>query len=166
VSPSETGIRRALGAVALAGLGVAAYLTAERAAGRAPACPIGGGCETVQASRYAEVAGIPVAWLGLVGYGLLLVAALWPGKPGRGLGLFAATVGIGFTAWLTYAEVALIGAICAWCVASAALMSLAFLLAVLRVATQEAPPARRADGDPPRAGGHGEGRRGRAHARG
>jgi uncharacterized membrane protein len=145
--PSETGLRRALAAVALAGLGIAAYLTAERAAGHAVACPIGGGCETVQSSRYAEVAGVPVAWLGLVGYALLLVAALWAGPPGRVLGLFVATAGIGFTAWLTYAEVALIDAICAWCVASAVLMSAAFVLAILRLAlTGEAavdpPPAR------------------------
>jgi len=141
VTPSEGALRRWLAAVAVAGLAIALYLTVERAAGRAPACPIGGGCETVQSSRYAEIAGVPVAWLGLVAYAALLVAALLPGLPGRALGLFVATVGVGFSAWLTYAEVSLIHALCAWCLASAALMTIALVVTALRAGAPEPAPS-------------------------
>ena len=133
---------------AIAGMGISVYLSAKRAVGRAPACPIGGGCETVQSSRYAEVAGIPVAWLGVAGYVALLVSALWPGAPGRLLGLFVSTVGIGFTAFLTYAEVALIHALCAWCLASAVLTTLAFALAVGRLLAEEGGWPRPSPGPP------------------
>jgi uncharacterized membrane protein len=75
-----------------------------------------------------------VAVLGLVAYGALLVAALLPGPVGRALGLFTALVGVGFSAWLTYAEVVLIEAICAWCVTSAALITLALILTAVRAA--------------------------------
>ena len=71
------------GSVAVAGLAVSGYLTAVRASGDDPACVVGGGCQTVQESEYSELAGIPVAVLGLVAYAALLVAALLPGPLGR-----------------------------------------------------------------------------------
>jgi uncharacterized membrane protein len=148
-APGEGVLRLALGAVALAGLGVAGYLTAVRASGGDPACVVGGGCTTVQDSEYAELAGIPVAVLGLLAYGALLVAAILPGPLGRALGLFTAIVGVGFSAWLTYAEIFLIEAICAWCVASALLITLALILAAARArvaATREGTARRSAPG--------------------
>jgi hypothetical protein len=54
---SDRALRSLQAGVAIAGTEISAYLSAERAAGRTPACPIGGGCETVQSSRYAEVGG-------------------------------------------------------------------------------------------------------------
>lgn len=141
VRPSrETWLRIAIGVVAVLGLGVAGYLTAVRAAGDSPTCVIGGGCHTVQSSSYSELAGIPVAWLGLAAYLGLLVAALLPGQPGRALGLFTAVVSFGFSAYLTYAELFLIDAVCAWCVTSAVLVTLSLVLTVLRVAAPGATP--------------------------
>lgn len=130
--PGETALRVAIGAVAVAGLAVSGYLTAVRAAGEDAACVVGGGCQTVQESEYSELAGIPVAVLGLLAYGALLVAALLPGPLGRALGLFTALVGVGFSAWLTYAELVLIEAVCAWCVTSAVLITLALILTAIR----------------------------------
>jgi uncharacterized membrane protein len=132
--PGETALRVAIGVVAVAGLGVSGYLTAVRASGDDPACVVGGGCTTVQDSEYSELAGVPVAVLGLLAYGALLVAALLPGPMGRALGLFTALVGVGFSAWLTYAEIFLIEAICAWCIASAVLITLALILTAVRAA--------------------------------
>jgi uncharacterized membrane protein len=132
--PGEGALRVALGAVALAGLAISAYLTAVRYADENPSCVIGGGCTTVQNSEYAELAGIPVAVLGLLAYGGLLAAALLAGPLGRALGLFTALVGVGFSAWLTYAELFLIEAVCLWCVVSAILMVLALVLTVARAA--------------------------------
>jgi uncharacterized membrane protein len=139
--PSETALRIALGVVAVAGLGVSGYLTGVRAAGDDPACVVGGGCQTVQESEYSELAGIPVAVLGLVAYGALLVAALLPGPMGRALGLFTAVVGVGFSAWLTYAEFVLIEAVCAWCVTSAVLITLALILTAVRAVRAGGGPA-------------------------
>jgi uncharacterized membrane protein len=149
--PGETPLRVALGAVALAGLGVSAYLTSVRAAGDAPTCVVGGGCQTVQESEYSELAGIPVAVLGLLAYAGLLLAAILPGPAGRALGLFTAIVSFGFSAWLTYAELVLIEAVCAWCVTSAVLVTLALILTVARAVGAGAGPggsARRSGPDP------------------
>lgn len=131
---SERALRPALASVALAGLGVSGYLTYERAVGASPACVIGSGCTTVQESEYAELAGVPVAWLGLAAYAAFLLAALLPGEAGRVLGLFTALVGFAFSAYLTAVELWVIDAICAWCVASAILVTLALAIAVARVA--------------------------------
>jgi uncharacterized membrane protein len=140
-APSEGALRIAIGAVAVAGLCVSGYLTAIRAAGDDPVCVIGGGCHTVQQSEYSELAGIPVAVLGLVAYSILLVAAILPGPFGRALGLFTAVVGVGFSAWLTYAELVLIDAICAWCVSSAVLITLALILTAWRAVRAGSDPA-------------------------
>jgi uncharacterized membrane protein len=135
--PREGALRVAIGAVAVAGLIVAGYLTAIRAAGEDPACVIGGGCHTVQNSEYSEMAGIPVAVLGLLAYAALLVAAILPGQLGRALGLFTTVVGVGFSAYLTYLELFVIDAICAWCVASAILIVIALVLTILRARAGE-----------------------------
>ena len=129
---SETALRIGLGVVSVAGLAVAGYLTMVRLEGDSPSCIVGGGCKTVQESEYSELAGIPVAVLGLLAYVGLLAAALIPGPLGRALGLFVGLVSFGFSMWLTYAELFIIEAICAWCVTSAVLVTLALILAALR----------------------------------
>jgi uncharacterized membrane protein len=103
-------------------------------AGVAPVCVGGsGGCQSVQASSYATIFGVPVAALGLVSYSGLLLAALLRGEAGVYLGLLVALVGTLFSAYLTYLEVFVIHAICEWCVASAALMVGALICAAVGV---------------------------------
>lgn len=147
---AENALRVALATLAVLGLCVAAYLTYARAQGESPTCVVGGGCVTVQESEYSELAGIPVAWLGLAAYVGLLVAAILPGPPGRVLGLFTAIVSFGFSAWLTYAELVLIDAVCAWCVTSAILVTIALVVTVLRAraSSGRAGSARRTAPDP------------------
>jgi len=129
----EGRLRVAIAVVAVAGLGVSAYLTAVRLSGGTPACAITSGCAQVQDSAYSELAGIPVAALGLLAYGGLLATALLNGDLGRAGGLFTALVGVGFSGWLTYVELGIIEATCSWCVVSAALMGVALALAIARV---------------------------------
>ena len=135
----DGGLRAGIATVAVAGISVSAYLTAVRAAGGTPACAITGGCAEVQESAYSDVAGIPVAALGLVAYATLLVAAFLPGELGRLGGLFVALVGAGFSGWLTSVEFGVIGAICSWCVVSAGLMAVALILAVARLCAPDHP---------------------------
>ena len=69
--------RRLAALLALLELAVAAYLEIERARGRSVACPIGGGgCETVQHSRYSHLAGMPLPVLGLIGAATMFVTTL------------------------------------------------------------------------------------------
>jgi uncharacterized membrane protein len=119
-----------LGALAVVGLLISAYLTWVHYMGVVPVCVGGsGGCETVQTSSYATIFGVPVAVVGLVGYAGLLFSALLRGEAGVYLALLLALVGTLFSAYLTYLEVFVIHAICEWCLASAAFMVAALLCA-------------------------------------
>lgn len=124
------------GALITAGLGiaVAGYLTYVHYAGLEPFCAGGGhGCERVQSSTYAELAGIPVAVLGLGGYVAIVAALLARGEPARLAAAGLAIVGFGFSAYLTYLELFVIDAICQWCVTSALLLSVLAVLTVWRL---------------------------------
>jgi uncharacterized membrane protein len=130
---SERRLQLATLVLGLAGLAVAGYLTYVHYAGLKPLCGLGGDCERVQTSQFADVAGIPVAVLGLSGYALILASLLVPGDLGRVGGATVALVGFGFSAYLTYREVFTIEGICTWCVASAVLMTVLAVVACLRV---------------------------------
>ena len=130
---SERRLTVAIAALGLLGLAIAGYLTYVHYADVEPLCGGGGGCEKVQNSEHAELAGVPVAVIGLAGY-LAILGSLWlRGEVGRLATAFLALVGFGFSAYLTYLELFEIDAICQWCVASALVMSAIAVLAGLRV---------------------------------
>ena len=110
-----------LGALAVAGLAIALYLSANALAGTAAACLPGGGCETVAQSEYSHWFGIPVAFFGVLFSGVLLglIATWWRTGDGRLLlaGYAQGLVGVLIVLYLRYLELFVIGAICAWCVA-------------------------------------------------
>jgi uncharacterized membrane protein len=131
---SDRALRRAAVLLALLGLGVAGYLTYVHYAELEPICAGGGGgCERVQNSDYAELAGVPVAVLGLTSYALILASLAVPGEAGRVGGAVLALAGFGFSLYLTWLELFEIDAICQWCVASAVLMTALALITALRV---------------------------------
>ena len=108
-------MRRAIAAAALLGLAISAYLTWVHYAGIEPVCTGISDCERVQTSSYAELVGIPVALLGVLGYAALLVSLRGPVE----LTALLAYVAVAFSAYLTWAELFRIDAICQWCVVSA-----------------------------------------------
>jgi len=108
-------VRRAIAAAALLGLAISAYLTWVHYAGIEPVCTGISDCERVQTSSYAELVGIPVALLGVLGYAALLVSLRGPVE----LTALLAYVAVAFSAYLTWAELFRIDAICQWCVVSA-----------------------------------------------
>jgi uncharacterized membrane protein len=123
--------------LAVAGIALGAYLTWVAVDAEAEAfCAGGGNCAAVQDSRYAEVLGVPVAALGLgmyLGLAALLVARRRL-QGDRGLVLGAWTFALAFagalySAYLTWLEFAVIGAICPWCVVSAAIVAAICVLA-------------------------------------
>lgn len=122
----------AVAVLSLIGVGIAGYLTYVHYADLNILCLTGGGCETVQASRYAKFVGIPVPLLGLFGYVSILGSLLIPRELGRGIGMLFALSGFGFSMYLTWLELARIKAICQWCVASAVVMTLLAIVTTWR----------------------------------
>ncbi len=107
-------------ALSLTGLAIAVYLTTVYLKHVPPLCGSSGGCVTVQHSRYAHVAGVPLPVFGLIGYALLFVTACMPGQRARTAGMVFTVMAISASLVLTYIELNVIHAICYWCVASAA----------------------------------------------
>jgi len=126
--------RQVAAVLALAGLMLSIYLLLQRL-GYLGALVCGtGGCETVQASRWSEFLGVPVALWGVAGYlGLFAVAfagvqGRWAeqGGPTKLLALLSG-VGVAFTLYLTYLELFVIHAVCRWCVGSAVIIVAVFI---------------------------------------
>jgi uncharacterized membrane protein len=114
-------------------LAVASYLTYVHYAGIKPACTAGESCTKVQTSAYSELAGVPVALLGLIGYVAIMASLLAPENETSRFATVALTVvGFGFSAYLTYREVFSIHAICEWCVSSAIILTVLMCLAIWR----------------------------------
>jgi uncharacterized membrane protein len=130
---TDRNLRRAAIVLAVLGLAIAAYLTYVHYRGFKVLCLSSGGCETVQASSYAKLGGVPVALVGLIGYAAILLSLLFArGENGVLATLALVVVGWGFSAYLTYRELFTIDAICQWCVGSAVIMTLLLVVSVMR----------------------------------
>lgn len=126
-------VRSAMVALAVVGLGIAAYLTYVHYSGAQVACTAGQSCVKVQTSQWSRLAGVPVALIGLVGYLAILASLLVPDREESRLAtLGLALTGFGFSAYLTYRELFSIHAICEWCVSSAVIMTLLLAAAATR----------------------------------
>lgn len=94
-----------------------------------------GGCDLVSQGKYAEVKGIPVAAFGIASYLALLALSMMAAALGGGsvVGAIIAIsgIGVGVSAYLVYLQVAVIRAICSWCVLSAFTMALIFILSIV-----------------------------------
>lgn len=94
-------------------------------------------CETVQTSRWSTFLGLPVATWG-AGFYVLMLALSIAGlqerfESSRALSLAMLLLsgwGALFTAWLNYLEAFVIHAWCEWCLGSAAMVLILFVLAV------------------------------------
>jgi len=124
--------------VALAGVFVASYLTMYKLGYIGTlACAVGS-CETVQTSKWATFLGFPVGAWGVAYYifvlGLAIAGLTGQLADSRRLSeilLGVTGVGLVFSLWLTYLELFVIHAICQWCVISAILATILFILSWL-----------------------------------
>lgn len=132
-----------IAALALVGVFVALYLTMYKLGviGHL-ACGLGG-CERVNTSQWAVFAGAPVAAWGLAFYVAMFVVALagtsqnLAQRPEISYLLLAMSfTGVAFSAWLTYLELYVIEAICKYCVSSAVIVTLIFLVSIADVVLQ------------------------------
>jgi uncharacterized membrane protein len=124
------------------GLLVSIYMTIYKITSNDSMCIGSGDCKTVNASRYAEVYGIPVAVLGVAGYAAILALLILERKPGffqqNGTLLFfgLSLTGFLFTLYLIFVEVALIRAYCPFCITSQTVMTIIFIISVIRLVRQ------------------------------
>ena len=125
-------LRLCVGALASAGIAVTVYLTYVRYSGTTIACTTGG-CETVQESSYAKLAGVPVAILGLLGYAAILTTACFATDLARALGAALALGALAFSVYLLYVQLALIDAVCDWCLTSDVIVTAIVPFALLRL---------------------------------
>lgn len=129
---SDCALRAAVAVLALAGAGIAAYLTYAKYADATIVCSTGG-CETVQSSEYADLLGLPVAVLGLIGYLAILTTAFSAGETARVAGAALALGGLAFSVYLVVVQVFAIEALCQWCLASDVFMLLLAAAATARL---------------------------------
>jgi uncharacterized membrane protein len=128
----------ALAALALGGLAISLYLVTTHYGDRPIACAGVGDCAAVNSSAYADVGGVPVSLLGAGLYaGLDALALYWSRDPGDDRRMIAywglALSGAGYAAYLTYVELAILHAICVWCIGSATILTTSLVLATLAV---------------------------------
>jgi len=126
------------------GLVDAGYLSIAKLTSAQLYCTPGlGDCLTVNASKWSYIFGIPVAYLGFLTY-LAIVLLLVLSKRIKLLAdyqeylfFFITLVGILFSAYLTYIEAAVLHTFCQWCVLSAAMMTVLFITAVIKLARRQ-----------------------------
>jgi len=126
--------------LAMAGMGVAAYLAYSHYADQPIACAGMSGCAAVENSEYSTIIGIPVAVLGMLfSAGLLALVLAWVARlplaeEWAPLAAFSMTLaGVAFAAYLTYIELFVVEDICIWCTSFAGIVAVAWLITLVDV---------------------------------
>jgi len=129
----------AIAVLAAAGIVVSAVSLQRHYAKSATAfCEVGEkfNCDIVNRSEYSSVMGIPVAGIGIAGYGVLLaLATVYRRRAETPLRLLAAAMaGLGFALWLTYVEGFVLGTWCILCLSSLGMIAgIAVLAGVVKM---------------------------------
>lgn len=120
-----------LRALIVGGLLLTAWLAWTAWRGETPAfCAEGAGCDLVQGSRWSRFLGLPIAAWGLALYAALAWTAWRPAsRLARWRRLWRlAFLGLAISVYLTVAGLVAVQALCAWCLASLAIMLAIFVL--------------------------------------
>jgi uncharacterized membrane protein len=129
--------------VALVGFADATYLSVEHFMGVIPPCSITGGCEKVLTGPYAVVLGIPVALAGSIYYLLIAIGSLLfleskhisklekHNSEILRLSLFLTIPGFLASLWFTMAQIFIIHSYCAYCLGSAIITTVLFILTLV-----------------------------------
>lgn len=138
----EKSLHRTSMILVVIGLLVSIYMTIYKIYSIDAMCLGSGDCSTVNASRYSEVYGIPVAVVGIMGY-LAILAVHWYEKRetffeknGPMLVFGLALAGFIFTVYLIYVEFAILQAFCPFCLTSQAAMTVIFIISIIRLIRQ------------------------------
>jgi uncharacterized membrane protein len=123
VVSSESGPDWVVAALALVGVMLTLYLLLGRGEGLV-GCPVGGGCDLVQRSRWSSFFGIPLAGFGAVLYGVILIAAFYVKTSSlrQIVVLLLSVMGLGISAYLSLVTWRELKVICPYCLVSLALI--------------------------------------------
>ena len=126
-----------LATLALIGVFLSTYLTLYKLGYIGELQCAVGSCETVNTSQWATFLRLPVAAWGLGFYVVALLLAMlglqekYADSRAFSVALVALTGwGVVFSGWLTYLEMFVINAICIWCVTSACIVAIMFLVSI------------------------------------
>jgi uncharacterized membrane protein len=120
---------------------ISGYLSYLKLDNTPAVCLTGGAfdCGTVLNSSYSELAGIPIAWLGLA-VNLTVTALLLLENRVAFLREYGVTLVFGivlfaflFSVYLVYIQAAIIQAFCPWCLTHEALITILFVLSIIRL---------------------------------
>lgn len=119
--------------LALVGFSDAVYLTTKHFYQADAGCLLSEGCDAVLKSEFSSFMGIPLAYMGVVYY-LLIVIGITAYHQTRKSdilkGLFLLNLsGFAFSLWLVYLQAFVLNAYCTWCLISAGVTTL--LLSIL-----------------------------------
>ena len=113
----------------------ASYLTYHALAKLPLPCTILEGCNAVAASPYSKVFGVPLSAFGILFYlGVFLLAIIFLFKQNRVIGFslrFFALIGFVLSVYFTYLQGFVIKAFCVYCIASAIISTIIFILSFL-----------------------------------
>lgn len=122
------------------GLADSVYLTVEKLTQNQSMCLPGiGDCWSVSTSIYSEVFGIPVSLFGVLAYILILGLlvrnenSFLSGTVRDQLFFGVTLAGFVYSIYLTYLEIAVIKAVCPFCVISAVMMTILFVCSLIRL---------------------------------
>ncbi|HEY8225698.1 MAG TPA: vitamin K epoxide reductase family protein [Pyrinomonadaceae bacterium] len=125
----------AVALISLIGLADATYLTIEHITEQSVRCTIVAGCSEVLSSKYALVAGVPLAMIGATAYfsvfSLATLAAFGYRFAGKLLNVLVAFMLL-VSLWLIYLQAFVIHSFCQYCLLSAAVTFVAAALLFLR----------------------------------
>jgi uncharacterized membrane protein len=129
-------------AAATLGLLVSIYMTIYKLTNNDAMCLGSGGCSFVNASRYSQVGGFPVAGIGLIGFLALMIVMLVESRlqffaeNGPLLEFGMSLMGVLYSIFLTYLELYVINHICPFCVTSAIAITVVFIISTIRMVRQ------------------------------
>jgi uncharacterized membrane protein len=130
-------MRYLIAVLALAGLMVSCFALREHFRTGVAPCDINErwDCGVVNHSPFAEIAHVPVAVFGILGYAAIAAFALarrwW-------IVLLLTTGAVGFSIYLTYVEAQILGTYCIWCVTSAGIIALTEIASIVAVVRRRA----------------------------
>lgn len=126
--------------IALAGIAVSSIsLYHHFGTSKTSFCDFGGSfnCDLVNRSQYSTVLGMPVAFIGICGYLLILaLATFYRNKQETPLALtLASSIGLAFSLYLTYVEKFVLDTWCILCLSSLALIVIETVLSAVVAVT-------------------------------
>ena len=129
---------------ALIGAADSIYLSWVKLSHNETLCAPGlGDCFTVNTSVYSQIYGIPVALFGLAAYLLIIAIFLFESRSAflqenGSMALFGISlIGVLYSAYLSYLEAYVIHAWCPYCVLSAIMISVVFVVSIFRLKEED-----------------------------